>query len=549
MKVGNFDSNGLIFGLNQGNFQVDEAVFKASVLRIMDAQGFLVFPLVDKPRVRTNLNNMTSRPKYEKGGSVTHVCVKRGTDLEIHEISAIDEWSADDSILDRLEQLFHRLANDPETPPVAMVNGRHQKHEAVWSLSELNSTRFRNWLLESLPQTNNSADFEHFSTVLWSIFDTSNTLVSLLESTETEAISSKLKSCYELLHQGIQDLQKANLSEAIGGRRVLESGGVEGSELMLSHVMRFGAAGVIYDDSSLNSREESRLAARMLARANDFDYLVAYPLRENSGLLHVRLHEIIMEKGVGRWYAFSTSLHDVIPTMFDGPKPVPVFIRPHPLFVTGEGSLRWPSVLSTEELNNIHGCAWFLSLITKWEHWGKSKLTDSEYYIDGKKRSRTKLTLGQIRRLLNERGVKNLPSKALVKWRNSFVHNFAQSDFTLPSYESVKAFLAVLKRCEIVVSEQQEHQRLAKSISKKDLKSMSFRTNAERLAVVHNLESLFEEDELVRMSDFDSQLARSWFSPQSTSVSRLAFKRHLELGLDINTPDHVFFGKIRPSES
>ena len=35
----------------------------------------------------------------------------------------------------------------------------------------------------------------------------------------------------------------------------------------------------------------------MLARVNDFDYLVAYPLSENSGLLHVRLHEIIIEKG------------------------------------------------------------------------------------------------------------------------------------------------------------------------------------------------------------------------------------------------------------
>ena len=142
MKVANFDSNGLIFGLNQQNFQVGEATYKAAVLRIMDAQGFHVFPLTNNPRIRTNVNNMTSRPKYQKGGDVTHVCVKIGVDIEIYPISNIEEWNADDSILERLEGLFRRLADNPTNPPVALVSGRHQKHEALWSISELNSTRF-----------------------------------------------------------------------------------------------------------------------------------------------------------------------------------------------------------------------------------------------------------------------------------------------------------------------------------------------------------------------------------------------------------------------
>ena len=549
MKVANFDSNGLIFGLNQRNFQVGEATFKAAILRIMDAQGFHVFPLVNKPRIRTNVNNMTSRPKYEKGEEVTHVCVKIGGELEIHPITNIDEWNADDSILERLEELFHRLADDPTNPPVAVVSGRHQKHEALWSISELNSTRFRNWLLESLSQTKNASEFNHFSDVLCLIFDATEKLLSLIESPRSPSGLSELMSCYNLLHQCIQDMQEANLSGAIGGRRFLESGELSASELMLSDVMRFGAAGVLYDEKSPKSRDESRLAARILARANDFDYLVVYPLRENSDILHVKLHDIKIEKGARRWYAYSTSLHNVIPTMFEGAKPVPVFIRPHPLFVTGEGSLRWPSVLSTEELNNIHGCAWFLGLITKWEHWGRSKLPDSKYKVDGRERSKTKLTLGQVRHILIDQGVKNLPSKSLINWRNSFVHNFAQSDFTLPAYESVKAFLGVLKGCGIVISEQQERQRLINSISKKDLKSMSFKTNAERLAVLQNLESLFNPGDSVRMTDFNNQIARTWFSPQVMQVSLLAFKRHLELGVDKNTPDHVFFGKIRPNTS
>ena len=394
-----------------------------------------------------------------------------------------------------------------------------------------------------MSQTKNASEFNHFSNVLGSIFEATEKLLSLVDSPQTTSVLSELVSCYNLLHQCIQDMQEADFSGAIGGRRVLESGELPASELMLSSVMRYGAAGVLYDEKSPKSREESRLAARILALANDFDYLVVYPLRENSDILHVQLHDIKIEKGERRWYAYSTSLHNVIPTMFEGAKPVPVFIRPHPLFVTGEGSLRWPSVLSTEELNNIHGCAWFLGLITKWEHWGRSKLTDSKYLIDGKERARTKLTLGQIRRLLNDRGVKNLPSKPLIKWRNSFVHNFAQSDFILPSYESVKAFLGVLKRCGIIVSEQQEHQRLSKSISKKDLKSMLFKSNAERLAVLQNLESLFSDAGTVRMTDFNSKIARTWFSPQNMEVSLFAFKRHLELGVDKNTPDHVFFEK------
>lgn len=549
MRVADFDSNGLIFGLNQQNFQQGEATFKAAVLRIMEAQGFHVFPLVNKPRIRINLNNMTSRPKYQKGGEITHMCVKIGVDLQIHPINIIDEWNADDSILERLEELFHRLANEPTIPPVALVSGRHQKHEALWSLSEMNSTRFRNWLLESLSQAENNSQFNHFSNVLRTIFDATQKLLSLIESPGKSFDIGELKVCYHLLHQGIKDMQVANLSGAIGGRRVLESSGLPASELMLSNVMRFGAAGVLYDEKSSHSKEESRLAARMLARANDFDYLVVYPLSEDSDILHVKTHNITIESGARRWYAYSTSLHDVIPRMFEGSKPVPIFIRPNPLFVTGEGSLRWPSVLSTEELNNIHGCTWFLGLLTKWEHWGKSQLTDSKYTVDGKERQRAKLTLGQIRRLLSSRGVKNLPSKPLVNWRNNFVHNFAQSDFSLPAYESVQAFLGVLNRCGIVVSEQQEHQRLSKTISKKDLKSMTFETNAERRAVLENLDQLFGEGGTVRMTDFNNKISRTWFSPQMMQVSLLTFKRHLELGIDKNTPRHVFFGKIQSETS
>ena len=78
---------------------------------------------------------------------------------------------------------------------------------------------------------------------------------------------------------------------------------------------------------------------------------------------------------------------------------------------------------------------------------------------------------------------------------------------------------------------------------------MLFKSNAERLAVLQNLESLFSDAGTVRMTDFNSKIARTWFSPQNMEVSLFAFKRHLELGVDKNTPDHVFFGKIRPDGS
>ncbi len=68
---------------------------------------------------------------------------------------------------------------------------------------------------------------------------------------------------------------------------------------------------------------------------------------------------------------------DIAPLLFAHAEPKPMFVRPHPLFVTGEGPLRWPSVVSIDELNNIHGCVWLLGLLAKWEHFIKEKLKKS----------------------------------------------------------------------------------------------------------------------------------------------------------------------------
>jgi len=312
-------------------------------------------------------------------------------------------------------------------------------------------------------------------------------------------------------------------------------------------VMRYGAAGVMYDDTTPQARKESILAARLLSKANDFDYLVAYPLSEASELLHVKTETLEKQDGTLRWHPYSAPLSDIAPLLFAHAEPKPMFVRPHPLFVTGEGPLRWPSVVSIDELNNIHGCVWLLGLLAKWEHWGKKKLKKSSYDLHGKPQPRHKLTLGQIRRHLKSEGMENgkMPSKALIEWRNEVVHNLSKSSFSIPAYELVRKFLKTLHACSITASKQENKRRMAASITREKFKEMEFTKISEREVVLLQFDHLFPEGDIIRMGDVHPSLRGKWFSPQTTFVSKQALKRHFELGIDPRTPSNVFFGKIR----
>ena len=68
MTVSDFDSNGLIFALSESESHEKGEPYRLAVRNIMDAQGFDIMPLVDAPRIRTNVNDMTARAVYAKNG-------------------------------------------------------------------------------------------------------------------------------------------------------------------------------------------------------------------------------------------------------------------------------------------------------------------------------------------------------------------------------------------------------------------------------------------------------------------------------------------------
>jgi|GEM_PF-5625559 len=551
MLVSNFDSNGLIFGLNQRAMnESSDALYLGALRRIVNAQGFLAFPLVNKPLLRENVNNMTVRPTYRAGGDVTHVCSKRGPDLIVHDIVGLTEWKANDPILPAIVDLFSRLKDEPSSPPLALVNGQRQRHEAIWTVRELVAPRFQNWLLSSLRETigtSQEGEFTSLSATLQRFMKASFELYHVLSEQRSVVSDDVLQGLYTTIHEGLSIVHLEHLLDGTGGRRVLESVELADHELTLSHVMRYGAAGVLYDDTTPEARKESQLAARLLSKANDFDYIVTYPLSEASELLLVKMETIQKQDGTLRWHPYSAPLSDIAPLLFGHDEPKPMFVRPHPLFLTGEGPLRWPSVVSIDELNNIHGCIWLLGLLAKWEQWGKKKLKKASYDINGKQQARHKLTLGQICRNLKSEGMSDtkLPRRKLIEWRNELVHNLSKNTFSIPGYETVRRFLKTLHVCGITISNQEKKRRIAASITRQKFKEMEFTELPEREVVLMQFDQLFPEGEVIRMHDVHQSLRGKWFSPQTMFVDRKALKRHFELGIDPRTSSSVFFGRIK----
>jgi len=528
----------------------DGALYLGALGRIVNAQGFLAFPLVNKPLLRENVNNMTVRPTYRAGGDVTHVCSKRGPDLVVHDVVDVTEWKASDPILPAIVDLFSRLKDEPSSPPLAFVNGKRQRYEAIWTVSELVAPRFQNWLLSSLRQTigtSQNGEFTSLSVMLQRFMEASSELHRVLSQEKSVVSDAVLQDLYATIHEELSSVHLEHLLDGTGGRRVLESVELAGYELTLSHVMRYGAAGVLYDDTTPEARKESQLAARLLSIANDFDYIVTYPLSEASELLLVKMETIQKQDGTLRWHPYSAPLSDIAPLLFGHDEPKPMFVRPHPLFVTGEGPLRWPSVVSIDELNNLHGCMWLLGLLAKWEKWGKKKLKKSSYDLYGKSQARHKLTLGQIRRHLQSEGMSGtkLPSVKLINWRNEVVHNLSKNTFSIPAYETVRRFLKTLHVCGITISNQEKKRRMAASITREKFKEMEFKELSEREVVLMQFDQLFPEGEVIRMHDVHSSLRSKWFSPQVQFVTRLELKRHFELGIDPRTATNVFFSTIQ----
>ena len=116
----------------------------------MDAQGFDIMPLVDAPRIRTNVNDMTARALYAKnGGNITHLAQRSGDSVEFFPLDQILTVNENESIFHALDALCSHMSEHPSTPFVLMVVDSNNNPTALFSLRELLSRRLNDAILST----------------------------------------------------------------------------------------------------------------------------------------------------------------------------------------------------------------------------------------------------------------------------------------------------------------------------------------------------------------------------------------------------------------
>ena len=381
MTVSDFDSNGLIFALCESVSPEKGEPYKSAVRNIMDAQGFDIMPLVDAPRIRTNVNDMTARAVYaKKGGNITHLAQRSGDSVELFTMDQIFTVKEDESIFHALVALCSHMLKHPTTPFVFMVVDSNNNPTALFSLKELLSRRLNDAMLSTYLGYSAimAGNVEKKSKAIHGLLELFQTLQEAYEdywrqndesSRDVETIASL---CTDLSNQ-LRLFSKATISLP---RRRQSPPRTDDAEVHLIDVMRHGAAGIIWSDEEL---EQTALACKLLCEANDFDFLTIY---DSPGVLN--LTHVVDRKGKRRpldagYKNYDDLLFDSLDSLFQDN--MPLFVLPSDDINTGEGALIWPSILSFEEVKNHHGSLWLMRKIAELEESIKVLLPKRTYKL------------------------------------------------------------------------------------------------------------------------------------------------------------------------
>ena len=442
MTVSDFDSNGLIFALSETASPEKGERYRSAVRNIMDAQGFDIMPLVDGPRVRTNVNDMTARAVYAKnGGKITHLAQRSGDGVELFAMDQILTVKEDESIFHALDSLCSHMLAHLSSPFVLMVMDSKNNPTALFSLRELLSRRLNDAMLST---------YLGYSAIMTGNVDKkSKAIHDLLEL--FQALHEAYEDYWRHADTGSRDAETiAALCSAVSKqlrffskatvslpRRRQSPPRTDDADVHLIDLMRHGAAGIIWNHEEL---EQTALACKLLCKANDFDYLTIY---DSPGLLN--LTHVVNKKGKrltldAGYKNYDDLLFDSLDSLFQDH--MPLFILPSDEINTGEGTLIWPSILSFEEVKNHHGSLWLMTKIAELEERMKQLLPKRRYQLDnGTIAPRNRLTLGMIMKLLKGDGhdcddIKPLKPKyrlvrAVLDWRNDFSHGMKNESLNL----------------------------------------------------------------------------------------------------------------------
>ena len=442
MTVSDFDSNGLIFALSESSSTESSEVYRSAVRNIMDAQGFDIMPLVDAPRIRTNVNDMTARAAYgKKGGKITHLAQRSGAGVELFPEDQILTVNEKDTIFDALERVCMHCLERPETPFVFIVVDSSDNPTALFSLRELMSDRINNALLTTYlgfsgiveGNVNEKAEKIHSLMVMFQSLRDQHEVFWSKSGVETRD-STELVGMYASV---VNQLRSLPIRQVTSPRRRESPPRTKDADTHLIDVMRHGAAGIIWHEDNPAS---TNLACKILCEANGFDYLTVY---DSPGLLNLTY---VIDKN-GNRHRLTKGYKDFDDLVFDGLESLfmdklPVFIRPSSQINTGEGTLVWPSILSFEEVKNHHGSLWLYTKLADLEEKMKSLLPNRTYRLnDGSRRHRDRLSLGSINELLkntesDSKGIKPMESEytllgPIITWRNNFSHGMRKNSLNL----------------------------------------------------------------------------------------------------------------------
>ena len=442
MTVSDFDSNGLIFALSESESHEKGEPYRLAVRNIMDAQGFDIMPLVDAPRIRTNVNDMTARAVYAKnGGDITHLAQRSGDSVELFPMDQILTVDEDESVFHALDALCSHVLDHPSTPFVLMVVDSNNNPTALFSLRELLSRRLNDAMLSTYLGYSAimAGNVEKKSEAIHDLLELFQALHEAYEDYWRHAEArardpGTIASLCSAVSKQLRFFSKATISLP---RRRQSPPRTDEADVHLIDVMRHGAAGIIWSDEEL---ERTALACKLLCKANDFDFLTIY---DSPGVLN--LTHVVDKKGKRRHLDAGYKNHDDL--LFDSldslfQDHMPLFILPSDEINTGEGALIWPSILSFEEVKNHHGSLWLMTKIAELEESIKQLLPKRRYLLDnGTSTHRDRLTLGMIMKLLkgdahDSDDIKPLKPRyrivpSVLEWRNDFSHGMRNQSLNL----------------------------------------------------------------------------------------------------------------------
>lgn len=426
MLVSDFDSNGLIFLLNPKAVGYEENMeqYFSAVENILDVQGFSCIPLVDAPRIRVTTNDLRTRAVYQEGGgNVTHL-LRRSMPWEdgpfvMFERKDVDHIDEDRNVLQAVTSMF---AKHPEGPyPIMVTVGGTKDHPtAIFSQHELLSERtklelYRQFsVYESDQPDDQTSHFintsyrkltrEMFDT--WS-FDHFETFVGKLTQLSRGALASNVvQSLKPVQHRASPHETKLNYGN-----------------FRIEDIMQHACVGIRWKHGVPlgDQPKENVLAKELLSKANDFTYLAVF--NETNKLQNAIVKDSGQQSKEIRFVSASSLLETFFQHQSSKQRELAAIVEPDPSILTAEGPMRWPAMVTEQELRSKLAALNYFVLVSTIESEMKGLIHQQNLHRDWERRKNQNnnqseikwlnaATLGSILSVLkqkkNERKIKSV---------------------------------------------------------------------------------------------------------------------------------------------